>query len=177
MIRFWLGYFSDSFCNIDTHHLLICCVTNAFTAAKFFLTIFSCFYKHWTWLRRISLTKYYYHVTCQYQNESTLYSCLNVKELLARNRPHIWSLSDNNGIRTHNQLVRKRTLNHCSFTNKVVVGSNPVAVTPVSLFIFQFLTAERDWMFIPIQILNSKKKKMFYIWGWNTFSNKLNFEI
>ena len=116
---FWLGYFPDNFCNIDSHHLLICCVTNVFTAAKFFLTIFSCFYKHWTWLRRISLTKYYYHVTAECQNEPTLYSCLNVKELLARNRPHIWSLSDR--IRTHNQLVRKRTpfrqTDQCLFTN------------------------------------------------------------
>ena len=38
--------------------------------------------------------------------------CLNVKELLARSRHHIWSLSDCNGIRTHNHLVLKRTLNH-----------------------------------------------------------------
>ena len=43
-----------------------------------------------------------------------LYSflCLNVKELLARSRYNIWSLSVSNGIRTHNHLVRKRTLNH-----------------------------------------------------------------
>ena len=39
-------------------------------------------------------------------------ACLNVKELLAWSRRHIWSLSDSNGIRTHNHLVRKRTLNH-----------------------------------------------------------------
>ena len=38
--------------------------------------------------------------------------CLNVMELLARSRHHIWSLSDSNMIRTHNHLVRKRTLNH-----------------------------------------------------------------
>ena len=38
--------------------------------------------------------------------------CLNVKELPARNKRDIWSLSDCNGIRTHNHLVRKRTLNH-----------------------------------------------------------------
>ena len=38
--------------------------------------------------------------------------CLNVKEPLARSRRHIWSLSDCNGIWTHNHLVRKRTLNH-----------------------------------------------------------------
>ena len=53
-----------------------------------------------------------FHVTYAIQSESILYSCLNVKELLARNRCEIWSLSDCNWIRTHNQLVRKRTLNY-----------------------------------------------------------------
>ena len=38
--------------------------------------------------------------------------CLNVKQLLAQSRRHIWSLSDSNGIWSHNELVRKRTLNH-----------------------------------------------------------------
>ena len=38
--------------------------------------------------------------------------CLNVKEHLARSRRHISSLSDSNGIRTHNHLVHKRTINH-----------------------------------------------------------------
>ena len=31
----------------------------------------------------------FYHVTYEFESESTLYSCLNVKELLARNRRHI----------------------------------------------------------------------------------------
>ena len=39
-------------------------------------------------------------------------SCLNVKELLARNRRHIWSFSDSKGIQTHNHLVQKRTLKY-----------------------------------------------------------------
>ena len=52
------------------------------------------------------------HVTYTFQSESTLYSCLNVKELLARSRGEIWSLSDCNWARTHNHLVHKRTLNH-----------------------------------------------------------------
>ena len=38
--------------------------------------------------------------------------CLKIKELFARSRHHIWNLSDSSGIRTHNHLVRKRTLNH-----------------------------------------------------------------
>ena len=37
---------------------------------------------------------------------------LNVKEILAWSRHHIWSLSDSNVIRTQNHLVRKRTLDH-----------------------------------------------------------------
>ena len=42
-----------------------------------------------------------------FQSESTLCSCLNVKELLARSRPKIWSLSDCNWTWTQNHLVCK----------------------------------------------------------------------
>ena len=52
------------------------------------------------------------HVTYVFQSESILYSCLNVKELLARSRHKIWGLSDCNWTRTQNLLVRKWTLNH-----------------------------------------------------------------
>ena len=41
-----------------------------------------------------------------------LYSCLNVKELLARNWRDIWAFVDSNEIRTHNQLVHKPAFNH-----------------------------------------------------------------
>ena len=44
--------------------------------------------------------------------------CLNVQELLAHSRHHIWSLSDSNEIRTHNHLVCKRTLNHLANLTK-----------------------------------------------------------
>ena len=60
----------------------------------------------------VQLTVCSYHVTYAFQSESTLYSCLNVKELLARNRREIGSLSDCSGTQTHNHLIRKRTLNH-----------------------------------------------------------------
>ena len=46
-------------------------------------------------------------VTYAFQSESMLYSWVNVRELLARNRRNIWSLSDSNEIRTHNHLVPK----------------------------------------------------------------------
>ena len=58
------------------------------------------------------LTVCFYHITYRFQSESTLYSCLNVKELFAQNRREIWILSDCNGTRTYNHLARKRTLNH-----------------------------------------------------------------
>ena len=48
------------------------------------------------------------HVTYVFQGESTPYVCLNVEELLAQNRRHIWSLRDCNRTRTHNHLVRKQ---------------------------------------------------------------------
>ena len=56
----------------------------------------------------VHLTVWYYHVTYPFQSESTLYSCLNGKELLVRDRRGIWS----NGTWTHNHSVHKRTLNH-----------------------------------------------------------------
>ena len=48
----------------------------------------------------------------------TLYICLNVKEHLAQNRRDIWSLSDCNGIETHNHLVHKETLNNLAKLTK-----------------------------------------------------------
>ena len=54
----------------------------------------------------------FYHVMYAFQSESTLYSYLNVKKLLALSRREIWSLSDCNWTRTQNHLVCKRTLNH-----------------------------------------------------------------
>ena len=68
----------------------------------------------------------YYHVTQAFPSESTLYSCLNVKELLARNRRDIQSLNDSKGNKS-NHLYHKRTL---SF-----VSSNPVAVTWGKIFV------------------------------------------
>ena len=60
----------------------------------------------------VALTVCYYHVTYMFKSESTLYSSLNVKELLAQNSRDIWSLSDCSRIGNHKHLVRKPTLNH-----------------------------------------------------------------
>ena len=63
-----------------------------------------------------------YHVMKVFQSESTLYSCLNVKELLAWSRCKIWSLSYCNWTRTHNYLVHKWTLNHLATLAKWLSG-------------------------------------------------------
>ena len=54
----------------------------------------------------------HYNVQFTFQSESALYSWLNVKELLARSRCSIWTLSDCNGTQTQNHLFCKETLNH-----------------------------------------------------------------
>ena len=53
-----------------------------------------------------------YHVTSTFWNECTLSSCLNVKELLNRNRCDIWSLSNCNRSQFHNHFFQKWKLNH-----------------------------------------------------------------
>ena len=58
------------------------------------------------------LAVYSYRVMYKFRSEFTLYSCLNVNELLAQNRYGIWSLSGCNRTQIHNHLVCKRTLNH-----------------------------------------------------------------
>ena len=60
----------------------------------------------------LTMTVCYYHVTYAFPSESTLYTCLNVKERFAQNRRNIWSLSGSNRIATHNHLVCKQSLNH-----------------------------------------------------------------
>ena len=76
--------------------------------------------------------------------------CLNGEELLARSRRHIWSLSNCNGIQTHNHLVCKRTLNlwlmvECSFENEVVVSSNLVVQIPNSVTKLLFRRKNTIW--------------------------------
>ena len=64
------------------------------------------------------LTVYSYYVAYAFPSESTLYSCLNVKELLAPNRRNISSWSECNGTQTQNHLVCNRTLSHLAKQTK-----------------------------------------------------------
>ena len=77
----------------------------------YMIKLFNLYSQNWLYTSSV-LTVCYYHFMYAFQSESTLYGYLNVKELLARNRRDIWSLSDSNGIWIYNHLVRKQTLNH-----------------------------------------------------------------
>ena len=72
-----------------------------------------------TWLKKYFRTVCSCHVTYAFQGESTLYSCLNLKEFLARSRREIWSLSDCNWTRTHNHLVHRQTINYLAKLTKL----------------------------------------------------------
>ena len=68
----------------------------------------------WVLICAVHLTVCSCHATYAFQSGSTLYSCLNVNEILAQSRSKIWGLSDCNWTWTQNHLVRKLTLNHLS---------------------------------------------------------------
>ena len=59
-------------------------------------------------IKNFWLSVCYFHVTYEFQGESALHSCLNVK-----GTPYSKQAPYSNGIRAHNHLVCKRTLkNH-----------------------------------------------------------------
>ena len=89
------------------------------------------------------LTVCYYHATYAFQSESTLYSCLNVKELLVWNRCDIWRLSDSNRIQTQNHLVCEQTINHLvklAFLAKWLSACLPTKRLWVRISLLSFLT-------------------------------------
>ena len=95
------------------------------------------------------MTVFYYHVKYAFQSESTLYNCLNFKEILARNRSHIWSLSNSNRIRTHNLLVHKQTLSH----------------VPKVVSLAEWLSARLriKYLWVRIPLLSLKLEKISYV--------------
>ena len=101
--------------------------------------------------------------SCHAQSEWTLYSWLNVKEPLARNRGNIWSLSDWNRTRPYNHLVRKRTIKHLAF------------ILTFSLkYIFHVLLLrkiEANFCLFPLTYISNNrwKKKLFQENIWHIF--------
>ena len=105
---------------------------------------------HWEKLLEINLnqktlTVCSYHVTYTFQSESTLYSYLNVKELLACSKCKIWSLSDYDRTQTHNHLAHKRTLNHLAKLAKWL-----------SCAVSTYLYSAFDGMFLSCQVCISE---------------------
>ena len=94
---------SNCNCTRTQNHLV--CKRTLNRLAKLAILFFNDWAVFWVPICTVHLTVYSCHVTYTFQSESTLYSCLNVKEFLARSRHEIWILSDCNGIRTHNHLV------------------------------------------------------------------------
>ena len=103
------------------------------------------------------LTVCSYHGTYAFQSESTLYSCLNVKELLARSRRKIWSLSDCNGTQTHNHLVRKRTLKHL------------VKLASLAKWLSVRLQTKWLWVRVPLQSLKLQISHLLWVRSSLTF--------
>ena len=55
-----------------------------------------------------------------FQSEYTLYSCVNVKELLARSRRKIWSLTDCSWTPTQNHLICKKNTWPVGLTDQMI---------------------------------------------------------
>ena len=66
----------------------------------------------WVIICTVSFAVYSCLVPCAFQSDTTVYSCLNVKDTLAWSRPKIWNLSDCNWTLAQNHLVRKQTFNY-----------------------------------------------------------------
>ena len=66
----------------------------------------------WVLICTINLTVCSSHVTYPFGSECTLYSCLNLKELLAQSGRKIWSLSDSPGLKLRTtKFVNKYSTN------------------------------------------------------------------
>ena len=106
----------------------------------------------WVLICTVHLTIRFFHVSYTFQSEPELYISLNVKKLLARNRRHIWSLSDCNRARTHNHLVCKLILNHLAKLTKWL-----------SCVISTYLYSAFDYMFFPCLTRLSKWVQTLYL--------------
>ena len=66
----------------------------------------------WKYVYQVELDSVFLSRQFYVLNEQILLNCKNLKDLLARNKPDIWKLSDCNWIRTHSHLIGTQTLYH-----------------------------------------------------------------
>ena len=121
----------------------------------------------------VHLTECYYHVPDAFQIESTLYSCLNVKELLIWHRHNTWSSSESNMSQTHNHSVFKQTLNHLAklakwlscvvstyldgaFDYVIIMSCTHFRVNLHSIIAWMFVVSEFMWQLHDSSIGNPK---------------------
>ena len=124
---------------------------------------------------QFQLTVCSYHVTYAFQSESTFYSCLNVKKLLARNRREIWSLSDCNWTRSHNHLVRKWTLNHLA---KLARFSQTVSLQSFNFNSLSFWILREKSLWRTAVPVDPSSISVFLYKSWiNIMKIKLNYKI
>ena len=130
-----------------------------FTNQKLSLFHFFCGFQEFIYIHVSKANVCSYHVTYTFQIESTLYSCLNVKELLARSRREIWNLSDCNRTQTHNHLVHKRRLNHLAKLANMA-----------SLAKWLSLRLWTKWLWVRV-LLQSLNKATLLLIDWNKYTS------
>ena len=108
----------------------------------------------WLLICTVYLTVCFYHVTYAFQSESTLYLCLNVKEILAPSRRDIWRLSDCKSTRTHNHFLCKWTLNHLAKVTILVDLS------------CDYLSLCCIWLYILVMLRTSFRVNSISIFAW-----------
>ena len=99
-----------------------------------------------------------------FQSESTFYSCLNVKELLAQSRCNIWSLNDWNWTRTKNHLVHKGTLNHLAELAEWLSCSECLSVWCISLYVL--ITSPTRFRVLPHSVVAWMSKNSLLEKSW-----------
>ena len=130
---------------------------------------------------RFWLTVWYCHVTYEFHSESTLYSSLNVKEILALNRRDIWSLSYSNGIWTHNHLVLPNWPKWVSLGTKwlLVVGNrtSPLTATEKGIFKNFVKLTGKHLYHTCAKACNLLKKRLRHRWFLVSFEKVLRISI
>ena len=151
---------------VNWEHLYSLADTNL--AYEYVLRTFIGLYNHVFPIKEITVCSY--HVTHAFQSESALYSCLNVKELLARCRCEIWSLSDCNWTRTHNHLVWPVWLNGWVFVYELSGCGFESSCSHLKEITLKLQTVFNSWMTKGLQKLSKKKQKLCD----NFFKSKIN---
>ena len=130
------------------------------------LTIWPNWPKDWALLWEIFCTLHwilsYYHFMYTIQSESTLYSCLNVKELFAWNKRKIRGVSDCSWAWTHNHLLRKRTIiNHDPTGLMIELLWELICAVHLTLFFYHVTYAfqSESTLYICLNTKNSLLKK------------------